>query len=313
MTDIRQWLTPGNREEWLDYRKPDITSTDTAALFGLSPYKTKFELYHKHVSGIEPEFKVTDRMEKGNALEFAVAQLAAEQEGWADLKPLKQYCRIADDRIGSSFDCEAIDKDRKPLLIEIKLVDTFRYRDTWIDGEAPEHIEVQVQHELELADRFERAAIVAWSGAYDCNVIYRDRDREFGDAIRQAVREFWAMCEAMQEPDPDFTRDDKVIAAMFKNTRPDPVDKTDDVDLEALIRKYELANMQKIEFEKSAKALKAELHYAIGDAAEVYTNGYRIKAGWTKDVEGRVAEPGEIIGARKGYRRCDVKSLMKGE
>ena len=41
-----------SEQEWLDLRKKDITSTDVAALFNLSPYKTEFELYHEKLSGV---------------------------------------------------------------------------------------------------------------------------------------------------------------------------------------------------------------------------------------------------------------------
>ena len=146
----RVTLRCNSRADWLSYRKPDITSTDTAALFGLSPYKTKFELYHKHASGIALDFKENDRMRKGNALEAGIAELAAEQEGWTNLAPFKDYMRLPDLRIGSSFDFIA-NRDGKRILVEIKLVDPFRYRDMWVDGQAPDHIEIQAAHEMMVA------------------------------------------------------------------------------------------------------------------------------------------------------------------
>lgn len=33
--------------QWLGERKKDITSTEIPALYGLSPYKTEFELFHE--------------------------------------------------------------------------------------------------------------------------------------------------------------------------------------------------------------------------------------------------------------------------
>ena len=37
-------IFPKSREEWLDIRKSHISSTESAALFGLSKYATAFEL-----------------------------------------------------------------------------------------------------------------------------------------------------------------------------------------------------------------------------------------------------------------------------
>jgi len=184
---IRQTLRCDNRQDWLEYRKPDITSTDTAALFSLSPYKTKFELYHKHATGIILDFKENDRMRKGTALEAGIAELAAEQEGWTDLAPFKDYMRLPELRIGSSFDFIATHKGKR-ILVEIKLVDPFRYRDMWVDNQAPDHIEIQAAHEMMVAD-IDQIAIVAWTGGYDCNVIYRDRDPEMEQSMIATSKE----------------------------------------------------------------------------------------------------------------------------
>lgn len=305
----RVTLRCNTRADWLEYRKPDITSTDTAALFGLSPYKTKFELYHKHASGIVLDFKENDRMRKGNALESGIAELAAEQEGWTDLEPFKDYMRLTDLRVGSSFDFIA-NRNGKRILVEIKLVDPFRYRDMWIDGQAPDHIEIQAAHEMMVAD-VDQIAIVAWTGGYDCNVIYRDRDHDMETAMLATVAQFWADVDAKNEPAPDFAKDEATISALFRSLRQQPVDLSEE-GIDDLVAQFELANMQKLEFDKKAKELKAELHFRLGDVAEAFTNRYKVKAGWTKDTDGTEVTGdmvGTRIGGRKGYRRLDIKRL----
>ena len=42
-------LDPADEAEWLAMRRQDVTSTETAALFGLSPYTTAFEVWHQRV------------------------------------------------------------------------------------------------------------------------------------------------------------------------------------------------------------------------------------------------------------------------
>ncbi len=305
----RVTLRCDNRQDWLEYRKPDITSTDTAALFGLSPYKTKFELYHKHATGIVLDFKENDRMRKGTALEAGIAELASEQEGWTDLAPFKDYMRLPELRIGSSFDFIATHKGKR-ILVEIKLVDPFRYRDMWVDNQAPDHIEIQAAHEMMVAD-IDQIAIVAWTGGYDCNVIYRERDPEMEAAMIATIAQFWQDVADKNEPDPDFAKDEATIAALFRSMRAQPEDMSES-GIDDLVTQFELANMQKIEFEKRSKELKTELHFRLGDVAEAFTNRYKVKAGWTKDTEGTTVTPdmvGTVIGARKGYRRLDIKKL----
>jgi predicted phage-related endonuclease len=300
-------------EEWLTLRGHDITSTATAALFGLSPYQTEFELYHQHKNGIKVEFTQTERMRLGNALEASIAADVAKQEGWTDLKPLKVYMRIPQERIGSSFDFECLDSDGKPLLVEIKAVDYFQWREKWSEDESPPHIEIQCQHELLVADRFPRVAIVACTGIYDYNVIYRDRDTAVGEAIRKRVAKFWRDVEVGNEPAVNYERDAAVIAAMFPNLRPDPVDMTDDPDFEALLTRYEIAAMQAKEFDKQKDAIRAEIHHRLREAPLAYTERYKVTAGMTNGSQDRVAKPGEIIKGRKGYRQCLVKRVTPKE
>jgi len=309
----RETIQFNSPEEWLNLRGKDITSTASSALFGLSPYQTEFEVYHFHKNKIKPEFKVTDRMEKGNRLEAAIAEEVALQEGWTDLKPFKVYMRIPGERIGSSFDFEAIDRDGSPLLVEIKAVDYFRFKDTWSEDEAPPHIEIQCQHELLVADRFPRVAIVACTGIYDYRVIYRDRDIAMGEAIRKRVAKFWQDVKEGNEPAINYERDAEVIKAMFPNLRPEPVDMTDDAVLEDVLARYELAAMQEREFAKAKDAAKAEIHHRLGNAAVAFTERYKVTAGKTKDTPDRVAEPGEVIKGRKGYRQCLVKQITPKE
>jgi len=137
--------------QWLALRREDITSTMVPALFGLSPYTTIFELYQAKANGLEMEFKSNARVEKGNRMEAYAAQEIAHATGWT-VEPFKDYVRIPGERMGSSFDCIATKPDGSRGILEIKAVDFFRHRDLWVDGEAPEHIEIQLQHQLECAD-----------------------------------------------------------------------------------------------------------------------------------------------------------------
>ena len=89
-------------EAWLQARQRDVTSTESAALFGMSPYVTRYDLWHRKRSGTAPEFKTNDRMKWGNRLEAAIAHGIAEEQGW-EIRPMKEYMRDPDARMGSSY------------------------------------------------------------------------------------------------------------------------------------------------------------------------------------------------------------------
>ena len=58
----RESIIPASEEEWLKLRTLDVTSTESPALFGLSPYMTKFELWHRKKSGEVYTIKDNERM-----------------------------------------------------------------------------------------------------------------------------------------------------------------------------------------------------------------------------------------------------------
>ena len=96
-------ITPTDREHWLALRQQDITSTDVAALFNISPYLTIYELWHRKNKSIAISIEETERMYFGSLLEPVIAQEAAKRNGWA-VTPMKDYYRLPEHRIGSSFD-----------------------------------------------------------------------------------------------------------------------------------------------------------------------------------------------------------------
>lgn len=306
----RELIKIKTEAQWLDLRRDDITSTMVPALFGLSPYTTKFELYHAKASGVEVPFKSNNRVEAGNRMEQYAAQEVAEATGWK-VEPFKDYMRIPGERMGSSFDCEATKPDGSKGILEIKAVDFFIHKDRWVDDQAPEHIEIQLQHQLECADRYEWGAIAAFTGIYDFHMYERDRDRDFGKALRQAVAAFWDDVENKREPEPDFARDLDIITLLHKGADGEKLDKTDDADFELLVSRFDRWSATKKEAEKEVEKAKAEIHHTLQGATGAFTDKYRVTAGYTKDNPGRVADPGEIIGARQGYRQCLIKTLNK--
>ena len=165
--------------------------------------------------------------------------------------------RIPGERVGSSFDWVGTRHDGTEVLIEIKAVDYIVHRDSWTEDEAPAHIEVQVQHQLEVADRWDTALIVAFTGIHTWHVIERQRDRETGAAIREAAAEFWAMVDEGREPAPDFGRDADIIALLHRNSGDDLEDMTDDTDMDNLLTRYDVAQQIKRDAEASAKAISA--------------------------------------------------------
>ena len=103
----REIIECASEAEWLALRERDVTSTETAALFGCSPYLTEYELWHRKTGQLPVEFEVNQRMVWGNRLESAIAMGIAEDFGLI-VEPFKVYMRIPELRMGSSFDFKII-------------------------------------------------------------------------------------------------------------------------------------------------------------------------------------------------------------
>jgi predicted phage-related endonuclease len=72
---------PKSKDEWLALRHKYVSSTESSALKGLSPYMTKFELYYAKKEPNPTSFEMSERMEWGLRMEEAIARAVAEKYG----------------------------------------------------------------------------------------------------------------------------------------------------------------------------------------------------------------------------------------
>lgn len=273
---------------WLAHRARDITSTEIAALFGLSPYQTAFELWHHKKDGTVEAIEPGERMKWGTRLQDAIAAGVAEDMGW-EVNRLDAYMRDPEDRVGSSFDFSARDDGRGSScgLMEVKNVDRYVYLDDWIDTpsgiEAPQHIELQVQHQMEVADR-DWCAIVALVGGNEAKVTIRERDREIGQLIRKTVRDFWLSVAEGTPPKPDYDRDAALMIRLHgKSTKGVTLELDAEHEVTQWIAEHYYINQQS----KLLDGLKARIFERIGNADRVITPDGRLSCGTVAPREGR--------------------------
>lgn len=299
---------------WLEWRKHDLTSTQIPALFDLSPYHTRFELYHAKKNGLVLPFRENERMAKGKRIEGYAANEIAIAHGFA-VSPANVYARIPELRMASSFDFFVYCPTRGKGILEIKAVDTFRHKANWKDDEIPPHIELQARHQMFLADR-EWVMVAAFTSIYEHHEYLFTRDRAYDEGFIAEARRFWDDVDAGREPTPDFTRDGAVIARLHSELEEDFADKTLDDDFNETVAEYMRNKREADAFSAKADELKAKMLFQIGEKRGAFSSRYKITAGMTNGSEGTLVTPemvGERIGARAGYRQCLVKDLTKGK
>jgi len=278
-------INPESEADWLALRERDVTSTEIGALFGVSPYKRAWRLWHdKARPETREKFVTNERVVWGTRLERVVAEGIAEDQGWK-VRHFPFYCRDEERRLGASYDYEVLGQD---AVLEVKTV-AVDQRHTWIleDGreEAPPHIELQLQQQMMLAGK-SRGFIGALIGGNEVVVIARKADPAIWAEVKKRAATFWAAVATGSEPAPDYMMDaDAVIRLHQSVTDGEVLDASENIRLEALVREYKDSGAAADEAEKRKRAAKAEMMELIGQAAKVIGNGFTISAGTTKRAE----------------------------
>lgn len=307
----RDIVYPTDKNNWKELRSKDVTSTESAALFGCSPYLTKFELWWRKRNSSIVEINENERMKWGNRLQDAIANGVAEDNGW-QIRPMKEYITIPELRMGASFDYAiegGVENETKEGeaylqrgLLEVKNVDSLVFKDGWIIGddgvEAPPHIEIQVQQQLIVSGR-EFAYLAALIGGNKVVLIRRDPQPKIIEAIKSKVAEFWESIDANREPAPDFNLDSEFITKLCSYASPGKVmDITgDEVALKNAQRYRELGEEIKGR-ESEREAIKAEFLRKISDAEKVIGGLFTISAG--------IVGPAHIEYDRQPYRSFKI-------
>jgi len=279
----RDIFNPGSEAAWHALRAQDVTSTESAAFFGLSPYVTPFELWHRKRDGAIVTIEENDRMKWGRRMEAVIAHGIAHDLG-LKIRKLNAYVRHTATRLGASFDFEivgAVNQDG-PGLFEIKKVDELVFRDKWTEDDMPDHIECQVQHQLEVINR-DWAIVGVLVGGNRAVTYRRSRNTNVGAALIAEATAFWSSIEQGAAPAADYLQDAEFIAKLYGYAEPDKVVRVDDLPGRArvleLVDAYNGAAALAKEHEEYKQAAKAELLTLIGDAEKVISPGFTISAG----------------------------------
>jgi predicted phage-related endonuclease len=284
-------IVPRDREEWLALRSPNLNSTEVGSLFGILKYASIFELWHYKNKSIQCDFTGNERTEWGLALQDSIAAKVAKDNGWT-IRRMDEYMYLPEIRLGSSFDF-AIGADG---IMEVKNVDKFVFLDEWENGEAPLHIEIQVQTQLAVSGR-KFVWLVALVGGNEAILIKRERDEAVIKAIIEKVKWFWQTIAEGKEPEPDFKKDAEFIAKLYGYAEPEKVLTAGD-DIAQLAAEYKKVGEEIKPLEEKKEELKARLLVAIADAEKVVGDGFSISAGMVGEAE--------IKYTRKPYRLFKV-------
>lgn len=277
---------------WLGLRAEDLTSSDIAALFNVSPYMTYFDLWHRKHDKVTVPFQMNDRVKWGSRMEAVIARGIADDQGWL-VRPMKEYIRLDGLRLGSSFDfCGLlVEGGTTPVfLLEIKAVDWLQHKQKWLiheDGmiEAPLHIELQVQHQM-LVSGVTKAYIGVMIGGNQVQLLERDAIPDYQQMILEKAAAFWQSVDEHREPPPEFPEDLDTVQRL--NNYGDPGkyrDASDDPEIRELCEAYQEAGARVKAAQDDKDTAKGRLLMAIGECSKVTCGLFTISAGMVAEAE----------------------------
>ena len=164
----------------------DVTSTEVSACLMSTHTKQSLSCTPKK-DKVVINLEDSERMAWGRRLEDSIAQGCAESQGW-DVEPFDVYLSNKETRMGSSFDYKIVGEGSLGIM-EVKNVDAMVYRTKWIDDgnghiEAPPHIEMQLQHQLHVAN-ISWGCIVALVGGNTQKLLSEQETKKLEKCLRQ--------------------------------------------------------------------------------------------------------------------------------
>lgn len=179
----------GSDEEWLGERRKGVGGSDVAAIMGLSPWRSPYEVWAEKVSGTSEDISGRPAVIWGNVLEPVVGAHYAQGHLERLVRRVHGMCRsVARPWAQASLDFEVRDPELGWGVLEIKTAGARSSRD-WDEG-VPLHYQTQVAHYLSVTDRpFADVAVLIGGQDYREYRIMRDPGDE--RAVNDAVDRFW--------------------------------------------------------------------------------------------------------------------------
>lgn len=188
------------REEWLEERRKYIGASDMPAVLGVDPFRSALDVYLEK-RGMAPDREQTAAMEAGLALERAVLDWYGQRHG---VEIVYGGELVTAPVVGTWAACtpdgyQLVDRDRVPVQVKC----TGKTTD-W-DERVPEHVYVQVQHEIMVLGSKSAVALALVStwGGFDLRPYAVQRDDALIARIKAAGDDMARRILDGDPPDPD--------------------------------------------------------------------------------------------------------------
>ncbi len=266
-------IETANRPEWLEARRAGVGASDIAAIMGISPWSTPFQVWASKVAEI-PEDEGSEAMRMGRALEgFILDQWELANQEVFDRD---QLIRSTDVPIMMATP-DGI--TRTPMPGSRPAVAEAKNRAEWSWDSVPEHYYAQVQWQLAVTGYQIAYLIVLFAGRH-LEPFEIEADHDYQTAQILAAGEFWKLVEA-NEPPPTDGADNPLMASLW----PYHTEQAVEIGADAAIELYEARSADRVASEHR-DAAEASVKSMLGEADTAVVD-QQVIATWRNNGKGR--------------------------
>jgi len=306
---MRYRKAPKSYKAWLKDRKehPSIGASQSAAVLGVNPWKSKVDVWDDLVYGGDP---IEDNlaMRLGRDLEPILQKLFMEQTGLT----VKQDNKI---RIHKDYDYLTCNLDG--MVIGEKVPVEYKTSAQPWDGEIPDHYFVQLQHQMMITES-PYIYYASLSLGYNKQLIIEkyERDDKFINDMKEELVSFWENNVLKKiPPEPVSLADAKKV---FRDVDPDSIQVADE-SIYYICRNLHNLNGNKQDIDNQIKQAKLELMKTLGSSELLEYNG-TVLATWKLSrnhkyfdrVKFKTDNPDlyeKYMNSRNGVRRFILKKM----
>lgn len=266
-------------QHWHSLRAKHVGGSDIASLFDVSPYKTKFTLFHEKAGNVTEDNEGNSRTDWGKRLEPAIAEGVAEEMRWVLRKSRDYHTHDRIKGMGCTNDYDVIDHADGPGIVEIKFVAEYAtWKSDWTDKRAPAGIEIQLQHQLATTECSWGAICLFIGQAAALKIYERKANPKVIGEIERRVEAFWQSIAEGKAPDVTGTADEwETLRELYPTIEREKQITIGDDRLADVCQMFVYNHAQEYSSSRALKECKVQLLNALGDAACAFVPGHIIR------------------------------------
>lgn len=284
------------RDEWLAARRQGVTASEIAALLGISPYQSPFNLYWVKTGQIPEDFD-NDRLELGRVLEpYVASRFRAANPDLHLVNPVGLWGSV--DRpwqlaTPDGFVTESGRGVAEPIAVwEGKTSGTYEGWGEDGSDEVPPYIAAQVLYQMDVIGCQVGYVSCLFLATQQIRTYVLAYDQGDVDLMRKRGLEFW---ERVQAEDPPEIDGHAATALALKRLYPD-VDEAEKAEVPAdLATRYQTACAAVRRAEERKSGIENEIRAAMGNAKRAVTpDGQKVATRSVYDRKGYTVKPTRI-------------------